>query len=75
MVALIPSLSFSAAAQTNTSVTWLELERCKPGDDGVALLADAMRSNRSIKNLSVAHNDMTDVGMAALAASIDVSAD
>ena len=56
-------------------MTTLDLSFKDVGDAGVALLADAMRSNRSITLLTIADNGITDLGMAALAAAIDVSAD
>lgn len=66
---------FLRLSQTNTSVCILKLEHCVVGDADETLLADALRSNRTITDLTVSHVRMTDWGMAALVAAIDVSAD
>lgn len=70
----VPRMRIYHCAQNNTAVTDLNLSGCALGDEEVALLAVAMRSNRSITRLDISRNRMTDEGMTALASALEVSA-
>lgn len=72
-IVLSPLLCPRSCPQRNTSLMEVCLNDCLIGDDEAALLADAIRINRSAKYLLLESNSITDKGITALAAALDVS--
>ncbi|CAJ1418155.1 unnamed protein product [Effrenium voratum] len=63
-IALAPGLQLGALRQ-------LTLRECKLGDGGVGALAEALESNRTLKELDLAGNEVSDLGAESLALALE----
>eukprot|EP00439_Symbiodinium_sp_Y106_P028972 s4715_g3.t1 len=64
---------FARALRGNSSVTEIQLDNAKVGDDGAAALADALKVNKTVEHIHLNANHVGDAGAAVFADTLKIN--